>query len=259
MTKYPFLIILIFCSFTVVAQKPVPIETNNGDDVYNDIEKNQIENLYKFYSNRIESSYELISGREYNPYFFQSKLKPLLFIDRQHQSSITLKGRIYNDIPLNYDTYKDEVIYVDSVHHFAYRPYGMILNKDNIDYFDFYYLDDTISFRYLSKEDNPGFDLQNGFYEVVYDGKSKYLIKHRSSAYERDLVVEYYYTPVGYINVGNGFIKIRSTSQFIRLFGDRSRDIRKYIKKSGTKLRTANKRQVMSILIFYDGLKTIPD
>lgn len=259
MIKDAFLFILWFCSLTVVGQNTVPVKTNNGNDVYSVIEKNQIVNLYKFYSDRIESSYELISGREYSPYFSQSKLKPLLFIDKQHLSSITLKGRIYNDIPLNYDTYTDEMIYVDSIHHLAYRPYGMILNKDNIEYFDFYYVDDTISFRYLSKEANPGFDLQNGFYEVVYEEDSKYLIKHRSSAYERDLVVEYFYTPVSYINVGKGFSKIRSTGQFVRLFGDRSGDIRKYIKKSGIKMRSANKKQVMSILMFYDGLRTISD
>ena len=138
---------------------------------------------------------------------YRSNFKPILFIDKKHSSSITLKGKEYNDIDLNYDTYLDEVIYIDSTRAFIYMPFEVALNKDNVDCFKFYYINDTITFKYFSNEASPDFNLQDGFYEVVYDGECKYLVRHKSTTFESNGIKEYLYTSVGYVKVGNGFFK----------------------------------------------------
>jgi hypothetical protein len=255
MIKDLLFIVLLFCPITIIAQHPVPVKTDNGDDEFGKFEKTQIEYLYQCYGLKIESSYELISGREYYPYYFRSEFKPVLFIDKKHSSIITLNSKEYDDFALNYDTYKDEIIYVDPAHPMAYRPYGMVLNKDNVDHFKLCFDDDTLFFKYLSKDTDKGFDLQDGFYEVVYNGKSKYIIKHTSSAFDRNLIIEYYYTPISYVSSGNGFVRIRSGRQFSKLFGDSARDVRRYMSTSGINIRNANKRQIISTLRFYDNLK----
>jgi len=256
MIKTPLLIILLCCSFTAVAQNSVPPKVNNGDGVYSMIEKGQIDYLFNLYASIIKTEYELVNGRDYYPYYFRSKRKPLLTPSKSYSSSVTVNGRKYNGVYLNYDTFKDLVIYIDSTKSFDFRPFEVALNKDNVDSFEFSSPYDTISFRYFDKKADSEFDLKDGFYQVVYDGKSKYLIKHKSFLYERDAIDEYFYSASGYVNVGNGFIKIKSTRQFIKLFEDRSGDVKKFIKKSGIKISKANKKQIMSVLKFYDNLTT---
>lgn len=256
MTRSPILIIFLLCSLTAVAQNPVLSKTNSGNGVYTKLEKRQIDYLFNLYSLRIETDYELINGRDYYPYYFRSKLKPLLTPGKNYYSSVTVNGRKYNDLYLSYDTFKDQVIYIDSTKSFKFRPFEVALNKDNVDCFEFSSPYDTLSFRYFGKKTDPEFDLKDGFYEVAYNGKSKYLIKHKSSVYERNAIDEYFYSASDYVNVGNGFIKIKSTKQFIKLFGDKSDDVRKFIKKSGIKINKATKKQIMSVLKFYDNLTT---
>jgi hypothetical protein len=257
MIRNSFFIILLCCSLTVTSQHPVPFKMNNGNDLYGAYEKKQIEDLHKLYSLRFESDYKLISGREYLPYYFRSKSKPILFINRRHSSSITINGRNFNDLNLDYDTFTDEVLYIDSTRTFIYTPLKIALNKDNVNGFELCFRSDTLSFRYFSKVADSGFDLDDGFYEVAYDGDCKFLIKHRSAVYENNGIKEYSYVPVGYVNAGNGFVKIKSKAQLCKLFGKKSDELKKYIKKSGINIRQANKSEMVSLLKFCDNLKTL--
>jgi hypothetical protein len=256
MFKDTLFIVLLFCSFTVVAQHQVPVIKGTGLDAVSKLEKSQIENLYKLYSSKINPSINLINGREYFPYYFQSVNTPILFFDKDYSSSITLNGEKYEDIYLDYDTFLDKVIYIDSSRFFTYRPLRITLNKDNIDCFELYFVNDTVSMRYFSKDTSPGFNLEDGFYEVVYDKESKFLLKHKSLTYLGEKVKEYKCFQIGYINLGNGFLQITSKKQFINLFGDRSDNVRRFIKESRIKIHKIDKRQIVQVLKFYDNRQT---
>ena len=255
MVKNSLNIILLFISIQVIAQHSVPFSYNNRNDVYGNFEKDQIKSLFELYSQKIDLSYELINGRAYFPYYFRSHLKPILFFERDHSSSVTLKGIKYDDVYLDYDTYTDEVIYIDSSRFCIYIPLRVALDKDYVDCFEFYYDNDTVSFRYFSKDADPFFDLKDGYYEVVSDSDSKYLIKHYSVFEEKTGIVEYINIQDGYVNIGNGFSKIINKRQFIRLFGDRMEEVRKYIENSEINIRKANKKQIICVLNYYDSIK----
>ncbi|HNW56768.1 MAG TPA: hypothetical protein PLR88_10190 [Bacteroidales bacterium] len=254
MSKNLFFIPLMFLSIAAYAQRPDAVKTYKGNDAYACLENKEIEELYKLYSGRIESSYDFICGREHYPYYFNSESKPILFYGKKHSSLITIKGRTYNNYSLNYDTNKDQLIYLDTINRMAYRPFGMALNRDNINNFVFAYKDDTLSFRFFSKDDDPTFNLPDGFYQVVYYGTSKYLIKYISSAVIHGSDTEYFYSPVGFLNTGKGYVKVKMNSQFIRQFGASSRDIRKYMSRTGIKFRRADKRELNCVLKYYDNL-----
>lgn len=253
MIKYSLLFIFLLCSFIVAAQNSV-IATNNKNDIFCNYKNDQIEYVYEFYSAKIEPSYELINGRLSFRYYYRSKFKPILFFDEQHSSSITLKGRNYDNIILNYDTYNDEVIYTDRTRFLYNRPLDVALNKDNIDCFSLCFGDDTLIFRYFSKDSGCNFNLEDGFYEVVYEGGSRYLIKHYSNASERNGIKEFNYSRIYYASVGHGFTKVKSKGQFIRLFGERSDDVRKFVKESGIRIHKDDKSQIIKVLSYYDSL-----
>jgi hypothetical protein len=255
MVKYSLSVFFLFFSLEVFTQHPVPFHNTSVNDIYGNYERDQIEFLYELYYHKIDPSYELINGRGYFQYYHLSSLKPILFSGRDHSSSITLKGRKYDDITLNFDTYTDEVIYIDSTRICVYAPLMVALNEDNVDGFEFYLGNDTISFRHYSGDTDQFFDLNDGYYEVVSDKESKYLIKHISLLKLLPGIDEYIYLKEGYVNIGNGFSKIATSKQFLNIFGDRSEEVKKYIKKSGIKIRNANKEQIMCVLQYYDSLK----
>jgi hypothetical protein len=255
MIRYLLLLIIIFIPIRVFNQITVLINENGSNVIYEKYEEGQIESLHELYSQKIDPYYELIDGRGYFPYYFRSALKPMIFLDKPHSSSVTLNGRKFDNIDLDFDTYTDEVIYIDSTRIGIYNPLMVALNKDNVDSFEFYDGNDTITFRYFNKDCDPLFDMKDGYYEVVSDLGSKYLIRHSSILKKLPGIDEYIYFTAAYVNVGNGFTKITTQRQFIKIFGDRSAEVRRYIKESGIKIKTATKQQIMCVLTYHDSLK----
>ena len=103
--------------------------------------------LGKFYYQNVDNVDELVNGKDYIPYYFRSKYKPLLYFDRVHQSSLTLNGRRYDNLMLEYDTFRDELIYWDSLKFIDNRVFKISLNKDPVDGFNFYFGPDSLSIQ----------------------------------------------------------------------------------------------------------------
>lgn len=221
---------------------------------YKNIEQEQEGYLYELYFSRIDPSFELINGRGYFPYYFRSEKKPMLFLDKNHTSSLTLNGRKFENIRLDYDSFTDEVIYTDTTRVCVFYPLKVALNRENVDQVEFYDGIDSLIFRYYSKDNDPSFNINDGYYEVLSESKIRYIIKHSSILVRNQGIDEYYYSRTGYIDSGNGFSKITTKKKFTSLFGSRKDEVRKFIVSSGIKIRQANKQQIMSILIFYEKL-----
>ena len=254
MVKKSLFVFLLFFSVKAFTQSEDAVNIDYDSDTIKVYERAQIESLYELYSLNIDPTYELINGTGYFQYYYLSNVKPVLFLDKIHSSSVTLNGRRYNDIDLDLDTYTDDVIYIDSSRICIFSPLRVALNKDNVDGFEFYQDNDTLTFRLFRKKNNPSFNLNDGYYEVVYDGESKYLIKHISYLKRLPGNDEYIYEKENYVNAGNGFSKIGSRKQFVKLFGDYSSDVREFMEESGIKIRNSDKKDIMSVLKYYDSI-----
>ena len=254
MVKYFMLLISFIISPEVFSQDPGSFYEDSTDYNYADFENEQIESLTRIYYANIDPSWELINGRGYFRYYHRSASKPILFDEKDHSASVTLKGKRYEDINLDFDTFTDELIYIDSSRICIYSPLIVAMNKEFVDGFEFYEGNDTVTFRYFSNKSDPSFNLIEGYYEVVKEEESKYLIKHLSYLKKLPGIDEYIYLREGYVSVGQGFSKI-SKKQFIKIFGNRSREFQKFIDVEGIKIRKANKEQIMSVLKYYDTIK----
>lgn len=252
MSKYfiPFLF-FFFSAYGIAQQSYVLNEEKRQDTDMSDI---RILNLYNLYYSKIGIVDKLINGKEYIPYYFRSKLKPLFFYGKKRTSSLKLGGRTYNQIPLQYDTYLDELIYTDTSRIYNNVVYQIALNKDPVDGFSMVFGSDSLFFRNMRNTLTSYFNLKEGFYEVVYDGRSKYIIRHQSVAIEKDAIEEYFYRKAGYVKIGDKYTKLTSARKLIKLFGDRSEEVKKYIRSSAIKLRDADKMQIAGILNYYDNL-----
>jgi hypothetical protein len=231
----------------------LPINTDNGE-LFVRMDNDRLKDLDSLYVVESGCGNDFISGREYRGYYFRSDHKPVLFFGRERTASLVYRGRTYQNLVLQYDTYLDELIYMDYNNWDANQ---VALNNDNISRFDLYFDSDTLSFKYLSDELYPSFNLDDGFYEMVYDGKCKYIIKHGSTHYMRNGVDDYDYKPIGYVMIDDGFAKITSRKKFVNLFGSKSKEIKQFIGNNRIRIGRADKYQIKNILRFYESLATV--
>jgi hypothetical protein len=211
--------------------------------------------IKELYSERIEVPEELINGKEYEPYYLRSDVKPLLFPSIQGTASIFTKTRVYKNLSLQYDTFLDEVIYTDTSKTINSRFPQIALNKDIIDGFNLYFKDDSLKFRYFRLPECQEKNLKEGFYERVYNEKSEYVIKHESSFYVHEGLNNYKYSPKNLIRTGKHFYKVKNRKSLLALFGNKSGEVKKFIHDSGIRVRKADKTQILMVLKFYDSLQ----
>jgi hypothetical protein len=214
----------------------------------------QTEYIKRLYSDGVEAPKELINGKEYESYYTRSVIKPLLFSGKERSASIITNTRRYNNLTLQYDTFLDEVIYTDTSRTINFIFPQIALNKDIINGFNLYFKDDSLIFRYFRLPECTAKNLKEGFYEVAYEGISKYIIKHESSFYVREGLNNYKYSPKNFISSGEAFYKIKSRKSLLSLFGENSRRVKEYMHSSGIRIKKADKDQFISILRFYDSL-----
>jgi hypothetical protein len=216
----------------------------------------QINYLKTLYYKEISAPKEILNGEEYLLYFFQSKTNPLFYSRDKFNATLYINNRQYRNIKLQYDTYLDDIIYTDTSKIINYEYPRIALNKDIVDGFSLFINGDSLKFRHLRFPSNSGDKLEDGYYEIVYDGPSKYIIKHRSELYRRESLNEYKYAPVNYISTGDKFYDIRDNKNFNLIFGDRSQEIKEFLHKSRIRLKRADKNEIRLLLAYYDSIKT---
>jgi hypothetical protein len=252
MVKFLTLLFLFAASSELLAQKTQPLRRTENNPLTAMIVKEQREYLDSLYLNGTGALRDVVNGRDYIRYFFRSTDKPLLRPEEGRNASLIFNKRKFEDLPLQYDTYTGEVIYTDNKLILNNKICEVALNSDNISRFDLYFKDDTMTFKNFRNE--PAFNLEEGFYEVVHDGECKYIIRHVSTLYLSDGLEKYPYAPQSYIRVADQYVRTGSRKQFLSLFGDRSDAIRQYMHRERIRFKKADKHQITDILKFYERL-----
>lgn len=253
-------VLLAYCVFCqpISGQKPVndfevPNSSKtsfNSDSMLLKQEK-YINDLHHQFMN---VSNEILNGKEYEFYFFPSISSPLMPLKQMPTASIVIHGNKYENIMLQYDTYKDLVVYFDPENLINSSICPIAINKYIIDEFNIVLSTGDLKFKYFEFPNDPKAKKRNGFYEVIYNGNSKYIVHHKS-----DLIVEeardiYKYRPDKYV-VNEGILyKFKGKRSLLKAFNDKSTELKKYIKSSKISVRKARKKQIGSILEYYDSL-----
>jgi hypothetical protein len=245
---------LLFLGYLVNAQQFLTFSDNNEKINYRAISDCQIGYLFTIYNQRIDDSNELINGRDYFPYYYRSENTPLLFSEKKKSGSLVMNGKKYDNLTLDYDTYLDELIYYDRTKFIADKSLMIALNKYLVEEFNLYFDNDSLTFRFFKSGDDVKFNLPEGYYELVYDGNCKYIIKHQSLITQTKGLDDYLHTLAGYVIVGENFTRGRSKKGFVKLFGDKSVEIKKFMRSNRVHVRKAKKNEIASVLKYYDSL-----
>lgn len=247
-------ITMLFVSVSAGAQQVFPFIESDPEQLFTRLEEAQVNHVNSLYLKNTTSPRELIHGKEYERYWKNSKKSPLLYPETDRMCSIVFRGRSYDNIVLQYDTFTDQVIYTDDNLIFGNRVWQVALNSDYIERFDLRLGYDTLKFKYFRSDQDSTFTLKDGFYEVVYDSKCKYIIRHISTRAIVQGIDKYYYSPVGYVRIGNEYSEIISKDQFIRLFGDKSAAVKQMIRHYNIRVVKPDKTQIAEVLKYYEML-----
>ena len=250
---------LIFCSEFALQAQPINhlylnTGSNTGKKSPDPNADQQLEFLKNLYSENLEKIREMINGKEYEPYYVRSDVKPLLLPEKKRRASLSTKTRLFENLTLEYDTFLDEIIFTDTSRTVNYRFPQISLNKDLIDGFVLYFDNGSMTFRNFRQPDCSALRLQEGFYEVAYEGKSSLLIQHRSTYYQKEGLDNYQYSPRFYISTGQGFYVIKSAKELLAMFGSKAHLVKAFMHSSRVKIRRADKDQIVSILKYYDSI-----
>lgn len=249
------ILLLILGSSKVSTQTWQLTPDTDNTEFFVNLENEQHKYLDSLFADKTGTKRSFISGKNYSPYYTLSNHKPILFYGKERTASLISGGKLFRNIDLQYDTYLDILIYENKGLIFNSLAGLIALNSDYVNRFDLYFENDTLSFCYFSPAIDPAFNLEPGFYELVYDGRCKYMVKHKSTRSKVNGIEDYWYDPEGFVKVGEQYVKISSLRQFVHLFGSASVNIRQFIAKKNIRIRDAGKNQITDILRFYESIE----
>jgi hypothetical protein len=162
--------------------------------------------------------------------------------------SVVYDGILYNDVPMLYDIYKDQVIVKHPNEVFIV---GLISSKVKSFTIDGYH------FRRLEAEGLPA-NMQPGFYQVLVDQPITVLA--RRTKWRREYittVMEYEFMPRNqYFVLKDGvYSQIRSEGNLMQLFGSERAQVKQHLRKDGLRYKKMPEQTIVAAVLFYQSLK----
>jgi len=162
--------------------------------------------------------------------------------------SINYNGVTFNQVPMLYDVYSDQVI-VLLYNHFT----KIALVKDKVasfDYLDHHFINivaDTLASNTI---------LLSGYYDELYNGKSQVLAKREKNIQTTSgqTSIESYFNPVKsyYLRKNNVYYSISSKGSMLDVLKDKKKQLQQYIRASQINFRKDPEEAMVKIASYYD-------
>ncbi|TFG41004.1 MAG: hypothetical protein E4H43_04935 [Bacteroidia bacterium] len=191
----------------------------------------------------------LYNGRAWRNLFYKVKGDQFLFSTEFLPGSVTIDGKQFNDIPLKYDIYNDELLSI--------TDHGIILqlNKEMIDLFTMKYENKIWNFRKLEAD---SLNSLSGYVNVLYNGGTSLYIKYRKEILL--LAVENKFDIFNQVNrifvEKNGQIfRVDSKGELLKLFEDQKHQVRSFIRNNKISISRKDPESFMPVIEYYDNLQ----
>ena len=197
----------------------------------------------------------LFNGPEHRGYMRPATSHPYYLSEDIHTGNICYDGILYKNVPLMYDIVNDNVITMQYVKDSSveYRSIFKIdLFRDRTDSFSF----PGHSFIKIEADSNTG-RMKRGFYEVLYNGKAKVVVR-RTKVYveeiRRDLERRYDSSSAYYIQKDGIYHLIKNKGAVLDVFKDKRREIAAFISKNKLKYRKQKEELIAGAARYYEQL-----
>jgi len=190
----------------------------------------------------------LYNGRAWRNLFYKVRGDQFLFSPEFLPGSVTIHGKLFENIPLKYDIYNDELLII--------TDQGIILqlNKEMIGKYTLNYENQTLSFRNF---DADSINSLRGYVNVLYEGGISLYIKYRKEILSLAVENKYdLFNPVNkvFVRKDGEIIKVDSKGELLKLFGDQKHQVRSYIRSSKLRISRKDPESFKPVIEYYDKL-----
>lgn len=200
------------------------------------------------YKNATAISQNLYNGRQY--YVYDARMEEHQFYQQRRwlNGMVLYDGQQFDSIPMLYDIFHDEVV----IRHF--NGDHVLLQTVKVDSF----IVDNHHFARLEsgKDINP--QMRTGFYDIVYGGKSRTLVRRTKSRQEKIVekrVIAYYPEKnFFYVFKDNRYHSVHTKKSMLELFPDRKRELRRVLRENKIKFRKNREMAIVKMVETYDNL-----
>jgi hypothetical protein len=191
----------------------------------------------------------LYNGKVWRNLFTNVRGDQFLFSKEYLPGSVTMNGKTYKNLNINYDIYNDEVT--------TPKNNGAILqlNKEMVDSFSLIFEFNTFRFKNTNEDSIHGI---KGFVNVLYEGKSALYVKYKK---EIDLLAvddkyDLFFQTHKIYFVKKGMVyQLNGKSDLLKALQEVKTQIKDFMKKNGIKVSKKVPGSFVPVIRYYDSLR----
>jgi hypothetical protein len=183
------------------------------------------------YHASLRSQSHLYNGSQYMDYDPVEDEDPYYLTNDWSTGSVTYNGVAYKDVPMLYDIWNDKLV----IEHFAGAFIELIAAK--VSHFSF----QGRNFQRFLKTQDSRRSISDGFFEVLYEGKTKVVakrIKRYNEYIETSKIrAEFESKNHYYVVRNNTFYPVNSKKAALQVFGDKKQEMKQFTRSNKTNFR----------------------
>jgi len=191
----------------------------------------------------------LYNGRLY--YIYDSREEEFQFFDSRklEKGTVFYDGQRYDNIPMMYDIVRDELVIT---HANGYA--NILLQSAKVGYFSFY----NHNFRRFVSGQGINPEMKTGFYDQVYTGKTKTLVRRVKQRQEKILdkkvISQFPEKNIYYVYTDGKYQTVHSKKSVLALFPDQKKELRKVLREQKIKFRKQRETAIVTMVARHDEL-----
>jgi hypothetical protein len=191
----------------------------------------------------------LYNGKVWRNMFTNVRGDQFLFSKDYLPGSVTVNGKTFKNLNINYDIYNDEIT--------TPKNNGAILqlNKEMVDSFSLVFEFKTFRFKNTDEDSIPGI---TGFVNVLYEGESALYVKYKK---EIDLLAVddkydlFFQTHKIYFFKKGMVYQINGKSDLLKALEEDKARIKAFMKKNGIRVSKKEPGSFVPVIRYYDSLR----
>lgn len=239
---------VLFFIITILIQFFLPKKSYSQSDNRFNSEKNALKAAQSVYFNSLAEQSGIYRGVEYTGFPYRLNNGHQYFETQVPvKGSVFYDGILYNDIPIWYDLVKNQVIVQN-----ADGVSEIKLHNELIDYFSIH----GHHFVHLGRDLAANTSLSEGFYDLVYVGRTQVLVK-RSKETLKEVSTGIAMTVLKqknefYLIKEGVYLPVKSQSSVLNALGNKQKEIQEFLKKNNVKFREDPESAIIRMVRYYD-------
>lgn len=241
-------IVIFFSLFatSLFAVGQAEIQKENKNQLVYKLKNEEIDKVY--YQN-LQNELEYLNGKEYKPYHNPSHSNPY-YNSKIGIGTLYLNGKSYNNLLFIYDIHNDDLIHIAK--NINLTQYYIKLKKEEIDSFSISHENSEIILHNIKLERGQEKTIKDGFYEIENFKNMSLYYKHTKVLSRKLGYDEYVYVPKKYLFIRNTFHPIQTKGQFLRLFPEDKKLIKRKMRSISNTYKKLDKAQLILLLEFIE-------